>query len=500
MFLQKYGASKKYRFDEIYSALQKSMRRNLPELAVEMGKEFKQYPGALRKRLVQNCCEDIPNLFLINDIYNLGDNYQQLVQMIPTICAHVKCREALYGFRVACQTKIIQGDLDQYDDFLTMLCKVYRYLCENRGADVVEFFQQFTDIRLSKIYNFINKDRTFLYMLVAWIHVPYVTNEHYQRVDVKIDMTLKPPATLPLWVYDKHVGSSPQEQKSYKFFIDNCILSPRQPETDLERRGRELYLLTSMGSGPYIHPIINCFNAPKPKKLLQTQLITARYKPRTWFCMFRDCGRYTHILKGPYTCSQADLQKLLLPDQLKVMFELSSPESRLVSIENLFYIVSKNMVQLDPPGTSEDDLMYNTRTVRRTSKLESTIIYAGNIHALEMDGEYTPQEELDLLKVLCFRKIIGTNDTTARNILYYNHKFTSIDDPVELQETPYMFKTRLNKQLQDKYQKMYECHKQELNEWLKKCYNTMQRHPDPQVKKFATKKITELFKGKDIVW
>ena len=70
MFLIKKGYSGKYQFDVIYSALQKFMRRNEFENALEICKEFKEYPNALKKRLIYCSVEDCPDMNLINDIFN----------------------------------------------------------------------------------------------------------------------------------------------------------------------------------------------------------------------------------------------------------------------------------------------------------------------------------------------------------------------------------------------------------------------------------------------
>ena len=67
MFLRKFGASGKFTFDKIYSCLQKSLRRGDAKLALDIAKEFKEYPNALKKRLMQNCCEDCPNIYLIKE-------------------------------------------------------------------------------------------------------------------------------------------------------------------------------------------------------------------------------------------------------------------------------------------------------------------------------------------------------------------------------------------------------------------------------------------------
>jgi len=52
MLLKKKGFSGKINFDVIYSAIQKFMRRNEFENALDMSKEFKEYPNALKKRLI----------------------------------------------------------------------------------------------------------------------------------------------------------------------------------------------------------------------------------------------------------------------------------------------------------------------------------------------------------------------------------------------------------------------------------------------------------------
>lgn len=73
-FLRKTGASEKYTFDVIYSAFQKLMRRNDVSRCLELAKEFKQYPNALKGRLLYNVAEDICDINLLIDIYNTEPN------------------------------------------------------------------------------------------------------------------------------------------------------------------------------------------------------------------------------------------------------------------------------------------------------------------------------------------------------------------------------------------------------------------------------------------
>ena len=80
MFLKNKGASGQFTFDIIYSCLQKSLRRNDYELSIEMVKEFRDYPNALKKRLIYICCEDLPNLYLIQDILVVVQHTETLHQ------------------------------------------------------------------------------------------------------------------------------------------------------------------------------------------------------------------------------------------------------------------------------------------------------------------------------------------------------------------------------------------------------------------------------------
>ena len=178
MFLKNTGASGRFKFDEIYSCLQKSMRRGELDLALEMVKEFKDYPNALKKRLVYCCCEDCPNLYLIQDIFNTPAEIDKLVKFVPFICNHVKCREVILTFRSACQAEYERQDFDFENDDVWMLCKkLFFKLCEN-GHDtnaVINAIQStFPALRdkkrwkLTTISNFINKCRTVIFAIFAF--------------------------------------------------------------------------------------------------------------------------------------------------------------------------------------------------------------------------------------------------------------------------------------------------------------------------------------------
>jgi hypothetical protein len=100
-FLRKTGSFRKIPFAIVYSGLQKGLRGNLLTLAIEMAREFEEYPNALKKRLIQNVAEDCCDWELIMRIFNTPSNFNELIQFVPEICSHVKCRDATFGFRVA---------------------------------------------------------------------------------------------------------------------------------------------------------------------------------------------------------------------------------------------------------------------------------------------------------------------------------------------------------------------------------------------------------------
>ena len=173
MFLRRQGYSRRFTFDVIYSALQKSLRRGDVKLSIEMGYEFQEYPNALKKRLIQNCTEDCPDLNLINDIYNTQPYLRLLIPFIPVICNHVKSHDGCYGMRIACEMDPLKEqpnlEKDHHDDLLTLLQKCYYHICQSEELKFINYFQHlYPKIDLVGIYEFINNNKTFLYMLCVW--------------------------------------------------------------------------------------------------------------------------------------------------------------------------------------------------------------------------------------------------------------------------------------------------------------------------------------------
>ena len=522
MFLRNKGASGRFTFDVIFSCLQKSMRRGDLDLATEMVKEFKDYPNALKKRLVYDCCEDCPNLYLIRDIYNTKPEIGNLYPFVQIICQHVKCREVIMGFRVACQDKIEANDFMMDDDMYSWCRKVYSRLCSTDGdtKELIEYFINkypiLNEMKLKQIWNFINKNRLALYVAIAFFKVGYITDKDYMKkckIDGReINFEFNEELVLPDYVYDKHVKCSPKENKGYEFFIKNIVLIPRMPKTELELKGEELYITTNMASGDFIskdklkgiklkkldtsqsinvstndltNDLTNVYTSLNELTLLQTQLITARHKPRTWFCKWNS-DEYNKVLKGPM--NEEDINELILSDKLKQKLGLVSVHSQRVILDDDEYLLMDNLITID-----------DSEFVMKTSKLETNVkIFNGDAHFLsdKLIETYPPDIQLEILKNLIFRKIIGTNDTCSRNIIVNLETgvVASIDDPVLLHETPFVFKKQItNKHISNYYYSLTNKFNVELEEFIITIIETMNECEDVEdvVKNFIIEQAND---------
>lgn len=561
MFLRNRGASGRFTFDEVYSALQKAMRRGDLDLSLEMVKEFRDYPNALKKRLVYCCCEDCPNLYLIRDIYGTKADISELIKFVPVICNHVKCREVIMTFRAACQEEKDEREFDvRKDDVMGMCRKIFTRLCRN-GNDVNSVLEELVGViggelsdkkkwKLVTISNFINKCRTVLFAVVAWLKIGYVTVKNYKDVFIgphilseeKIGEVLKFKFDerfnkLPLWVYDKHVKNAPENQKGYKFFIENIVLVPRMPKTYWEKRGEELYIQTNKASGEYI---VNEEKEMKGKKstkkknveyniefveeakstppwninqalptknnytseeveLVQVQCITSRYKPRTFFMKMKSEKVYKYILKGPFVKVE-DMNEIILSDELKVKFGLFSPKAKRVSFngDNRYLLSINYALVIDP-----------VETITRTTKLETNVkIFNGSTSVYPNKTpltNFSNELQLEVLKCLAFRKIIGTNDTCQRNLVINesNGQCCSIDDPALFTQTACVWKKPItNQQMKNGFRTSLKNNWNEVVSFIGHIVEVLDEDEtiDEEQKEFMFDKCDELSEMKNWTW
>ena len=483
MFLKRAAASDKFNFEEVYSCLQKSMRRGEVELAVEMGYEFEEYPNALKIRLIQNCCEDCPDIDLITQIFNEKPELKNLIKYIPVICKHTKCRDGLWSFRLNAENgEYIEEGPKDGDDLETSNKKLFFYLCESKGLDYVRECQKletFKNYPVYRIARYLKLNLCFFYML-------NITLDHnYDQIREPFEFTIDFDPNhqfylnqLPKYIYDKYVFGG---VKGYKFFIDNLKLIPCLTLNDLDRRGREIYIRTEKGVGSFIKPIVKKIEYEEIEKpiLLQTQLITARFKPRVYFCKLQGDDQFNYILKGPDT--EESLNKQIKSDEIKRLLLGDSYLSMIVKLEDKLYYLSENFIPVD-----------ESKTIVRTSKLETEVtIYNGEKFFVPQDPSTLPEHcQLKLLKVLLVRKFIGTNDTCNRNLLYVNDNIYSIDDPCLYQFSKFMFKIPLPKKQGDIYRSLWEKFEDELKEFISECEEKLIESDVPnRIKEFVLERM-----------
>ena len=296
-------------------------------------------------------------------------------------------------------------------------------------------------------------------------------------------LTFNPELKLPKYVYDKHTACAPESQRSYTFFIDNIILKPRMPKTELELKGEELYKTTNKACSNYISKLkytagdiytINLDNYD----LIQTQLITGRYKPRTWFCKLKSSATWnkSYVLKGPVKDDY--IEQILLTEKIKKLLGLTSVNAKVVAYHDQYYLIMKNLIPINP-----------SEQIIKSSKLETNVsIYNGPTYVLSSKefSTYEPSIQLEVIKCLWFRKLIGTNDTCDRNIIVHNNTVASIDDPAILEPTDYMFKKPItNTTIKKAYENTITNHEAELTAFIDSVYTKVEESDlDEHVKEF----------------
>ena len=335
MFLSNPTASKRFQFAEIYSCLQKSIRRDDVPLCLELAKEFQEYPNALKKRLIYITVEDIPDYRMVYEIYKTPSNIMDLIKWIPIVCEHVKTRAGSDGYRYAVECPLVFHDYDETKtislDYPSTYSRSSIDLSLERSltryADIEENVKQMLvttaymikiheeekalnwfdewlsqnlfyhhykrPTRVKTIYNFINKVRNVLLGLCVYVTTPGIrtykqdeissvvldeTSIKYKDKTWSLNMkefTLK---SLPVYTYDKHVAGG---NETYEFFFKNLILSPRLPMPKVEIYGVRRYLESKEGAnkalfteGYFTHSTIYRYEAMKKTKEMEDPPIT----------------------------------------------------------------------------------------------------------------------------------------------------------------------------------------------------------------------------------
>ena len=131
----------------------------------------------------------------------------------------------------------------------------------------------------------------------------------------------------------------------------------------------------------------------------------------------------------------------------------------------------KNLIPVNP-----------TVLITRTSKIEgNVVIYGGETYLFKHDyiQSMTDAEKVELLKCLVFRRMIGTVDTCPRNLIYYNGRVITIDDPVMSRICDGWYKTVLNAKWQSVYDAMFAQFANEVNEFKRRMIQVLKEYSLP---------------------
>jgi hypothetical protein len=168
------------------------------------------------------------------------------------------------------------------------------------------------------------------------------------------------------------------------------------------------------------HPILSNYT-----DVLQTQLITEKDKPKSWFAT-REGIQY--VVKGPIPREERD--QCMKSQRFKEL--LGVPHTYMY--EDGEYLIQRCLGDYTALQTEIRSSRWEKRIrvpTQHQGAWSETYFNQGSLH---------PSLALSLLEGLLFRKIMGTNDTCAQNFVVYNDIVYCIDDRSMDRELPYMWK------------------------------------------------------------
>jgi hypothetical protein len=439
---------------DVYSCLQKYVRRGefsnavywAGQIALPQG-EYKGYPNALKKRLMQHALEDVGSLdYAVAILQAKAATWEDLTTWLHCLCAMPKTRAAAWLNRLAVDYVGVEIPEDA-----PALRSVPRDVLQ-KSADVLRLHRDGNRDALKalnptayRVYREINDE-------VLAFHVDILVSANLiPKTPIPARECQEIPATwmerqdIPDWAYDKHTARGKQIGRGYEHFFETMVLSPRIfPEDMFEAAAKTLYLNgkeqrvrhilaatkadSSEGSVSEKEkmPVVSTSPPPQYTTILQAQALTGRNKARVWFAMAPD-GKQV-VLKGPVPATE--MRAVEKSENFKKLLGL--PHANL-QIEGK-YLVWNSLI---------DYTTLPTKTM--TTKLETDIrVPAENISHWNVSMLGTDLER-GMLEALLFRKVVGTNDTCDRNLLVVNNMVYSIDDASLCKDTPYMWKTALIK-------------------------------------------------------
>jgi hypothetical protein len=433
---------------EVYSCFQKFVRRGDlaealywgHEIAATRG-EYKGYPNALKKRLLQHALEDVGHLDYALALLaaEKKPTWGSLRPWIRVLCEMPKTRGAAWFNRIAVEhVRNPEGAPTTALQRGAAALVAHRdedggYLAEHFPKDVLRLYKEINNEVLA-LHTYILKDEG----IIEHVRLPF-------PLPAAPVFEWKGKHEVPDWCLDKHTSRGKRLGRGYAHFFETMVVAPRlmRGELDLfEGEARELYL---SGSEQRVRHILeNSKHAPAPAPVpapapappvpapapahytntLQAQLLTGRHKPRVWFATDSRTGQQV-VLKGPV--KGPEIEAVVTSEELKA--RLGLPNTFLRAEQGM--LVWRSLI---------DYTTLETHIVSSKLETDVRVPVAKGICRWCNDMLEDNELALGLMEALLFRKMVGTNDTCHRNIMVVDRRVYTIDDAAYKKETPLMWK------------------------------------------------------------
>ena len=401
---------------ELYSVIQKCIRRGLEKECLYYSEILfnEGTPNSLRKRLVYVTNEDIGHIKLSNEIVECKD--EDLFKYVVICCRMKKTHDPAWLSRLALHYSM--NNLKTDNPELIEAMKMTEFIKNDDYKSIREYIGK----GYCKMYSFSGKNNLVWTSFILFNRRPELNQEYSLDIDIpekrKFDK-------LPYWVYDKHVAGG---NKGYQFFFDNSLVvneniygekgdkyaeECKKVYLDDEKNlgnGKTKILYNMWKNNEDIHEI----RIPEYHNIVQTQLITSRGKPKTYYAT-SDKDNKKYVLKGPMTF---DMRKQVVrSEKIKKALGLNQLN---VEFVNIF---GENWMKMD----CLLDYDYDKKELK-SSKLEDNVyIYNGDNCNINFD-DISEENFMEIFRNYLFRLVVGANDHCCRNFITDGNIVYSIDD------------------------------------------------------------------------
>ena len=400
----------------LYSLIQKCIRRGLEEECLYYSEILfnEGTPNSLRKRLVYVTNEDIGHIKLSNEIMECKD--EDLFKYLIICCRLKKTHDSAWLSRLALHYSM--NNLKSNNEELSEAMKLTEYVRNDDYKSIREYIGK----EYSKLYTFSGKNNLVWASYILFNRRPELNQEY--SLDIEIP-SKKKFNSIPIWVMDKHVSGG---TKGYQFFFDNSLVVNKniygESGDKFAKECKKVYLddEKNLGNGKtkvlyqkwkenndIYEKIIPGFN-----NVIQTQLITSRGKPHTYYATSnKDNKKY--VLKGPMTI---DMRKQVIKtEKIKKVLGFNHLNVEFINLFDQNWMKMNSLLDYD----------YNCKELKSSKLEENVYIYNGKNCNYNFD-DINEDNFMELFKNYIFRLVVGANDHCCRNFITDDNKVYSIDD------------------------------------------------------------------------